>query len=57
MMEAGRKAKDATFEIGASYLAQREHNLARAGYRAPMTHRAIHLIEQKVGARLPVVLA
>lgn len=46
-----------TFVIGASYLAQREHNLSKAGYKAPMTHRAIGLIEQKLGSTLPVVLA
>ena len=46
-----------TFVIGASYLAQREHNLSRAGYKAPMTNRAIGLIEQKLGSTLPVVLA
>lgn len=52
-----RAGWDKTFVIGASYLAQREHNLSRAGYKAPMTHRAINLIEQKIGSRLPVVLA
>lgn len=60
-MRGGEKSPDAvtteTFVIGASYLALRKHNLIRAGYKAPMTHRAIDLIEQKLGARLPVVLA
>lgn len=45
------------FVIGASFLAKRELNLKRAGYKAPMTHRAIELIETKLGQTLPVVLA
>ena len=46
-----------TFSIGASYLARREHNLNRAGYEAPMTNRAINLIESKIGSSLPSVAA
>lgn len=49
--------RDDRFVIGASYLAQREFNLSKAGYKAPMTSRAINLIEQKLGSTLPVVLA
>lgn len=52
-----RKEPTETFVIGASYLAQRELNLSKAGYKAPMTHRAISLIEQKIGSSLPVMLA
>lgn len=43
-----------TFAIGASLLAQRERNLARAGYKVPMTHRAIAMIEAKLGTSLPL---
>ncbi len=46
-----------TYSIGASYLARRQHNLNKAGYKAPMTHKAINLIENKIGSALPVVLA
>jgi hypothetical protein len=42
-----------SFSIGASYLARRAHNLDRAGYTAPMTRRAIDLIEGKLGTSLP----
>ncbi|MCB1720672.1 MAG: hypothetical protein H6860_04900 [Rhodospirillales bacterium] len=45
------------FVVGASYLAQREYNLTKAGYVAPMTQKAIGLIEGKIGTRLPVELA
>ena len=56
--ELARPTKsDKTFVVGASYLAKREHNLTRAGYQAPMTHQAITLVEEKLGIRLPVVLA
>lgn len=41
-----------TFAIGASLLPQREDNLRRSGYKAPMTHKAIALIENKIGSRL-----
>lgn len=36
------------FEIGASLLAQRQINLKKAGYKAPMTARAISMIETKL---------
>jgi len=52
-----RSGWEKTFSIGASYLARREHNLNRAGYKAPMTNRAISLIEGRIGSSLPVVLA
>lgn len=52
-----RAARSETFVVGASYLAQREYNLVKAGYVAPMTQRAIGLIEGKLGTRLPVQLA
>ena len=41
-----------TFAIGASLLPQREDNLRKSGYKAPMTHKAIALIESKIGSRL-----
>ena len=46
-----------SYSIGASYLLRRRHNLNRAGYRAPMTHRAIRLIEKQSGAALPATFA
>ena len=46
-----------TFVIGASLLAQREMNLSKVGYKAPMTQRAIGLVEAQLGQTLPVVLA
>ena len=45
------------FIIGASFLAKREMNLKKIGYNAPMTQRAIALIESQIGQALPVVLA
>ena len=45
------------FVIGASFLAKREVNLKKAGYAAPMTHKAIALIEEKMGQSPPIVLA
>lgn len=42
-----------TFVIGASLLAQRERNLTCAGYKLPMTERAIAAIERKLGTVLP----
>jgi len=41
-----------SFAVGASYLAKRRHNLSQAGYDAPMTHRAIDLVEEKIGSSL-----
>lgn len=46
-----------TFVIGASLLAQREMNLSKVGYKAPMTQRAIDMVEAQLGRSLPVVLA
>ncbi|MBX2834695.1 MAG: hypothetical protein KTR28_06960 [Micavibrio sp.] len=40
------------FVIGASFLKQRHENLMRTGYAAPMTERAINLIEHKLGRLL-----
>ena len=55
--EAARNTKKKTFEIGASFLAQRKHNLCKAGYKVPMTVKAIEKIEQKIGEPLPMFLA
>ncbi len=44
--EHASEAKDNTFSIGASLLAKREENLFRAGYRAPMTLKALTMIEK-----------
>ena len=38
-----------SFVIGASFLAQREKSLERAGYQAPMTQKAIGMIERNIG--------
>ena len=53
--EHAAEAKDGTFSIGASLLAKREENLFRAGYRAPMTLKAITMIEQLRGGALAFV--
>ncbi len=55
--EKARLEKQKSFVIGASFLAKRELNLKKAGYQAPMTARAIALIESKLGQSLPMVLA
>ena len=52
--EAARQTKKKTFEIGASFLAQRKHNLSKAGYKVPMTLLAIEKIEAKTGKPLPM---
>lgn len=54
--EAARKTRQQSFEIGASFLAQRMHNLSKAGYIAPMTSKAIDTIETKIGETLPMFL-
>ncbi len=55
--EKARLDKQKQFIIGASFLAKRVMNLQKIGYNAPMTQRAIALIESKMGQSLPVVLA
>jgi hypothetical protein len=42
----------ASFVVGASFLVKREDNLKRSGYNAPMTRRAISLIENSTGLSL-----
>jgi len=37
------------FEIGASLLELRQNNLSKAGYKAPMTERALVILSAKVG--------
>jgi len=54
--EAARKTQKKTFEIGASYLVQRCHNLSKAGYVVPMTLQAIEKIEAQLGKPLPMFL-
>lgn len=51
------KFKTDSFAIGASYLVKRQENLKKAGYSAPMTHKAINMIESKMGSRLPMAMA
>lgn len=41
-----------SFVVGASFLEQRQRNLRKSGYKTPMTHRAIALIENKLGQGL-----
>lgn len=41
-----------SFAVGASFLAQRAANLFKAGYQAPMTEKAIALIEGRLGFAL-----
>lgn len=53
--ESERAAKNRSFVIGASFLAQRAHNLIKAGYKVPMTQRAISQVEKKIGDTLPMV--
>jgi hypothetical protein len=52
--DSERAQKKKTFTIGASYLAQRAANLLKAGYKAPMTQKAIKHIEEKIGGVLPL---
>ncbi len=42
-----------SFAVGASFLAQRKHNLRKAGYAAPMTKKAIDMLEERLGEPLP----
>lgn len=44
--------EDNDFAVGASYLAQRWQNLKKAGFAAPMTQKAMALIEEKIGRAL-----
>lgn len=52
--ESERAQKAKSFIIGASFLAQRAHNLVKAGYQAPMTQKAISQVEKKIGESLPL---
>lgn len=52
--EKERAEKKKSFVIGASFLAQRKQNLVKAGYKAPMTRRAISMIEGQIGKTLPL---
>ena len=42
-------AMSPAFTVGASFLVKRQENLSRSGYEAPMTEKAINLIERKLG--------
>jgi|AACY02.16.fsa_nt_gi hypothetical protein len=53
---SGGMSEGNEFVVGASFLAQRRHNLVKKGYFVPMTNKAIALIEGKLGRHLPVVL-
>lgn len=54
--EAAKKTQRKTFEVGASFLAQRKHSLTKAGYKVPMTAKAIEKVEAKIGKSLPIFL-
>ena len=47
--DASRRKGKESFAVGASLLAQRKNHLSKAGYKAPMTHKAIALIERATG--------
>lgn len=47
-----QNAGDSVFSVGASFLAQRETNLHNAGFQAPMTTKAIALIEEQLGTAI-----
>ena len=42
------------FAIGASFLSDRINNLSKAGYVAPMTRRAITLVERQMGQAISI---
>ena len=46
---AGHGAVKAVFCVGASFLAQRGKSLTKAGFQAPMTLKAIALVENRLG--------
>lgn len=53
--QAGQQAfHEDIFEVGASFLSQRELNLQRAGFEAPMTSKAIDLVQQQLGTNIRV---
>lgn len=52
--ESERAEKKKSFVVGASFLAQRAENLRQAGYKAPMTQKAIQHIERALGSALPL---
>jgi hypothetical protein len=45
---SGAKARDVVFRIGASTLATRARSLSAAGFRAPMTRKAMDLLAAAV---------
>lgn len=45
---------DESYSIGASYLENRLSKLARAGFDAPMTQKAINMIDQKRLKRIAI---
>jgi hypothetical protein len=50
--EAAKAEQRKSFIIGASFLAKRVNNLTRAGFQAPMTRKAISLVENRLGRPL-----
>lgn len=52
MMNSASKASDISFRVGASELRQRARSLAVAGFNAPMTKKAIAMIENKLSGPL-----
>jgi hypothetical protein len=49
LTDASAKAREVAFRIGASNLANRAKSLAVAGFKAPMTRKAMALIESRTG--------
>jgi hypothetical protein len=47
--DATAKAQEVAFRIGASNLANRARSLAVVGFKAPMTRKAMALIESRTG--------
>lgn len=47
--ESANAQKKTSFAVGASFLAQRGRHLEKAGYSAPMTRRAIAMVEDRIG--------
>lgn len=47
--ETAKADERKSFVIGASFLRQRKKQLNKAGYKAPMTKKAIALLEKQIG--------
>jgi len=52
---AEESLEEKCFSVGASLLSQREQHIVRAGYKAPMTRKAIQLLKEMTGVALEEV--